>query len=125
MDLQYVIVKLMVNVAPFIYRDEHEEEARARFTKALDKNKGDFQKLILNDENPIPFKKFKAHVRQIEPSAEAISDMNIECAYVMLCRGIPHDRLHTVSEETIKECILGFKKEDIVMLFNAKAANPA
>ena len=34
-DLQLVIVKLMVNVFPFIYRDVDEEEARSNFTEVF------------------------------------------------------------------------------------------
>ncbi len=54
------------------------------------------------------------------PSVDAITDMNIECGYVMLCRAVPFEQINYQSEEYINECLLGFKKEDIVILFNTK-----
>lgn len=38
----------------------------------------------------------------------------------MLCRAVPFDRLETRSDEALKEALAGFKKENIVMLFNPK-----
>ena len=58
-------------------------------------------------------------VRQFVASDEQLSSKkDLDCAYIMLCRGVPFVQISTLSESMLQQCYQGFNKDNIEMIFN-------
>ena len=94
---QYIPVRLMTQFTalPAIYTDKDEAEAVSKFKAEFNAEQSrKFVKHLNQQEDAIiSNEKFKAQVKQELKAGSKITQRNIDCAFIMLCRGA-----HTVTE---------------------------
>ena len=106
---------------PVMYGQPNEDQAKLNFTKAFLKSKQEFFKEI-NEAGKklqlINLDTFKEIVRKFVPTSEILTDeMDIECAFIMMSRGVPFEDLSKLSEEDLLMSLEGFQANKIEMIF--------
>ena len=106
---------------PVIYTDKQEIEAVSNFTKAFgNQQKKVFLKAISEGPETVTKEQFE---KLIFDQKVNLSEQDIDCAFIMLSRGIPqpvfnNQALNSISDAEMSLKIVGFNKDDISMLFN-------
>ena len=86
---QLVCIRLQsYSTYPIIYKEHHEQEAFSRIKNVLE-GKHDFVKSQFNEVGRLYTVEELYNVIRTFADKSKVSDMNIDCAFVALCRSIP------------------------------------
>ena len=120
--LQMLAVKFMSKIfCPLVYRDQDEEEAREKFTKAFPKRQAQFIRIVnefAKTGKRVNLKEFKELINKHSNNNHNMTEMEVECGYVILCRGVHFEEIGNLKDLQISKALSGFDSKKTFLLFN-------
>mmetsp|Transcript_26369 Transcript_26369/g.40248 ORF Transcript_26369/g.40248 Transcript_26369/m.40248 type:complete len:133 (-) Transcript_26369:3660-4058(-) len=105
---------------PLIYSDEHELQVKNIFQKCFTKKQAKFIRLIneVTHNSCINMTQLSSIIRIVLGKDHQIDSKNIDCGYIMLCRGVPFEKIDTIGPDEMRSSLLGFNAKNIGLIFH-------